>query len=263
MGLPDMRGAVGTGDRLKGRVAIVTGAGTGLGRGFACALAAAGASVLACGRREASLAETVAAIGKAGGRARAHLLDVRDAAAIPGAFDAAEAAFGLADTVVNNAGIPDAGHATRLSLEKIDAVIDTNFRAPFLIATEAARRLMAAEQRGWIVNIASIGITHYSASTSAALYCATKSGIVRLTETLAIEWASYGINVNAIAPGFFSSEMTDGLIARVGDGIMQSFPRKRIGRPADLDSTLLYLVDPASHFVTGTCITVDDAQVNR
>ncbi|MBA2933793.1 SDR family oxidoreductase [Sphingomonas sp. CGMCC 1.13654] len=258
-----MIGSAQTSDRLKGRVALVTGSGSGLGRGFALTLANAGASVLVTGRREAALADTVAAIEEAGGCARAYALDVCDAAAIPGAFDAAEAAFGLVDTVVNNAGIPDAGHATRLALEKIDAVIGTNFRAPFLVATEAARRLIAAKRRGWIVNLASIGIAHYTASTSAALYCATKSGIARLTETLAIEWAPYGINVNAIAPGFFASEMTDGMIERVGDGITRSFPRGRIGQPGDLDSTLLYLVDPASHFVTGTCITVDDAQVSR
>jgi NAD(P)-dependent dehydrogenase (short-subunit alcohol dehydrogenase family) len=97
----------------------------------------------------------------------------------------------------------------------------------------------------------------------AALYTTTKAGVARMTEALAVEWARYGINVNAIAPGMFGSEMTDGMLARVGDGLVQAFPRKRVGDAAQLDSTLLYLVSPSSEFVTGTCIRVDDGQNPR
>ncbi|MES2095656.1 MAG: SDR family NAD(P)-dependent oxidoreductase [Pseudomonadota bacterium] len=248
---------------LGGRVALVTGASAGLGRRFAAVLAGAGASVVLVARRGDALEEVAAEIRDRGGRALVHAMDLADADAVPGLFDAAERAFGTVDILVNNAGIPDADYATRLSLETIDRVIAINLRAPFLLSAEAARRLMAAELPGRIVNLSSVGVHHYTPQSAAALYCATKAAIVRLTETLALEWASYGINVNAIAPGMFESEMTAGFIDRVGDRVRERFPRQRFGQPGFLDSTLLYLVDPASHFVTGTCITVDDAQTSR
>lgn len=248
---------------LEGRVALVTGASSGLGRRFARALGDAGAAVVVTARRGSELDTLAQDIGQEGGRALAHPLDVGDAAAIPAAFDAAEAAFGTVDILVNNAALADADYATRLSLETIDRVIDIDFRAPFIMSTEAARRLIAAGKPGRIVNISSVGALHYTPTSAAALYCAVKAGIIRMTETLAIEWARFGINVNCIAPGMFESEMTDGFIARVGDKVRERFPRQRFGQPDYLDSTLLYLVDPASHFVTGACVTVDDAQTSR
>lgn len=248
---------------LTGKVALVTGASAGLGRRFAQTLARTGASVVLTARRTERLDELVAAIAAEGGKAVAQPLDLRDPAAIVAAFDAAEQAFGTVDILINNAGIADANFAARLSLETIDAVIDTNFRAPFLTATEMARRLIAAERPGRIVNLSSVGAFTYAPTSSAALYSATKAGIKRLTETLAIEWAKFHINVNAIAPGMFLSEMTEGYLDRVGDGVKKFWPRGRFGQPDYLDSTLLYLVDPASHFVTGTCIIVDDGQMNR
>lgn len=249
--------------RLEGRVALVTGASAGLGRRFALTLAGAGAAVIVVARRTDALRALVGEIEAAGGRALACPLDVADAGAIPEAFDRAEAAFGTVDILVNNAAIADADYATRLDLETIDRVIAVDFRAPFLFATEAARRLIAVERPGRVVNISSVGAFHYAPTSTSALYCAAKAGIIRMSETLAIEWARYGINVNAIAPGFFESEMTAEYIERIGDKVRERFPRKRFGNAADLDSTLLYLVDPASHFVTGTCITVDDAQTAR
>ena len=248
---------------LEGRVALVTGASAGLGRGFARTLADAGAAVVVCARRAEALAALVSGIEASGGRALAHPLDVSDASMVAGAFDVAEAAFGTVDILVNNAAVADANHATKLSLETINRVIDVDFRAPFLLSTEAARRLIAAGRPGRIVNIASVGAFHYTPNSASALYCAAKAGIIRMTETLAIEWARYGINVNAIAPGMFESEMTAGLIERAGDKVRDRFPRRRFGTPEKLASTLLYLTDPASDFVTGTCITVDDAQTSR
>lgn len=248
---------------LSGRVAVVTGASAGLGRRFARTLAQAGAAVVLCARREGELNQLAEEIMASGGKALAHALDLSDAPAIPRAFDAAEAKFGLVDILVNNAAVPDANYATKLSLETIDRVIEVDFRAPFLMATEAARRLIAAGKPGNIVNLSSVGAYHYSAKSAAALYCAVKAGIIRMTEALAIEWAVYGINVNAIAPGFFRSEMSADFIDRAGDAVIARFPRKRVGDPEFLDSTLLYLVDPASHFVTGACIVVDDAQQSR
>ncbi len=243
---------------LSGQVALVTGATSGLGRRFAQTLAAAGASVVACGRRVERLDEVVAEIEAAGGRAVAVPLDVSDAEAIPGAVDAAEAAFGTVTILVNNAGIPDAQRAHKMSLELIDAVLDTNVRAVFVLSCEVARRLIAAEQPGRIVNIASTGAFHYGGN-GAALYSVSKAAVVRITEVLSVEWSRYRINVNAIAPGAFHSEMMDGMLSRVGD-FTQMTPRKRLGDPAQLDSTLLYLCAPASECVTGATIRVDDGQ---
>jgi NAD(P)-dependent dehydrogenase (short-subunit alcohol dehydrogenase family) len=247
-----------SGSDLTGEVALVTGATSGLGRRFAQTLAAAGASVVACGRRVDRLEEVVAEIAAAGGSAVAVPLDVSDAEAIPGAVDAAEAAFGTVTILVNNAGIPDAQRAHKMSLELIDAVLDTNVRAVFVLSCEVARRLIAAEKPGRIVNISSNGAFHYGGN-GAALYSVTKAAVNRITETLSVEWSRYRINVNAIAPGAFRSEMMDGMMSRVGD-FTQYTPRKRLGEPAQLDSTLLYLCAPASECVTGAIIRVDDGQ---
>ena len=243
---------------LTGEVALVTGASSGLGRRFALTLAAAGASVVACARRVEKLDDLVAEIEAQGGSAVAVPLDVSDATAIPGAVDAAEAAFGTVTILVNNAGIPDAQRAHKMSLELIDAVLDTNVRAVFVLSCEVARRLIAAEKPGRIVNISSTGSFSYGGN-GAALYSVSKAAVNRITEVLSVEWSRYRINVNAIAPGAFRSEMMDGMISRIGD-FTQMSPRKRLGEPAQLDSTLLYLCAPASECVTGTIVRVDDGQ---
>jgi NAD(P)-dependent dehydrogenase (short-subunit alcohol dehydrogenase family) len=246
---------------LTGEVALVTGATSGLGRRFAQTLAAAGAAVVGCGRRAERLDELVDEISTAGGRAAGVPLDVSDAGAIAGAVDQAEAAFGTVTILVNNAGMPDAQRAHKMSLELVDDVLDTNVRAPWLLSCEVARRLMAAKRPGRIVNVSSSGAFHY-AGGGAALYSVSKAAVNRITEVLSVEWARYGINVNAIAPGAFRSEMMDGMMSRVGDFTSMT-PRKRIGEPAQLDSTLLYLVGPASECVTGTVVRVDDGQGGR
>lgn len=248
---------------LAGKIAVVTGASSGLGRHFALTLAAEGAAVVLVARREHALADLAKEIRQAGGKALVCPADLADGDAIAPLFDAAEKAFGPVDILINNAAIPDADFATRLSMETINQVINVDFRAPFLLAREMANRLIAREQPGRIVNIASVGVLHYTPRSASALYCSCKAAIVRMTETLAIEWSRYGINVNAISPGMVESEMTAGFIERVGHKVKNTFPRKRFGKPEDMDSTLLYLLDPRSHFVTGACITVDDAQVSR
>ena len=173
----------------------------------------------------------------------------------------ANEALGLVDILVNNAGIPDAQRAHKMSLELTDAVLDTNLRGPWLLANEVARGLLAAKQPGKIVNIASMGAFNYGGN-GAALYSITKAAIHRMTEVLAVEWSRFNINVNCIAPGAFSSEMMDGMLTRMGD-ITQHFPRQRMGDPAQLDSSLLYLVSDASDAVTGTTLRVDDGQGTR
>lgn len=246
---------------LSGQVAIVTGASSGLGWRFAQTLAAAGAAVVPTGRRRDRLDELAELIRGRGGVAHPITLDMTDAEAVMGAVAEAEAALGTVTIAVNNAGIPDAQRAHKMSLELIDQVLDTNVRGPWVLSCEVARRLIEKGTPGRIVNIASIGAFNYSGG-GAALYSVSKAAVVRMTEALAVEWAKYGINVNCIAPGAFNSEMMDGMVSRIGE-VWHHFPRKRMGDPAQLDSTLLYLCAPSSEFVTGTIIKVDDGQGPR
>jgi NAD(P)-dependent dehydrogenase (short-subunit alcohol dehydrogenase family) len=246
---------------LTGRVALVTGASAGLGVRFAKVLAANGAKVAVCARRLDKLENVAAEIRAAGGEAICIELDVTDADQLIAAVAAAEAAFGTVDILVNNAGIPDAQRAHKMPVELIDRVIGVNLRGPYILACEVARRLIAAKMPGRIVNISSTAHFRYDGG-AAALYAITKTAIARMTEALSVEWAHYNINVNCIAPGTFQSEMMDGMVSRIGD-FTDKLPRKRMGDPAQLDSTLLYLVAPSSDFVTGAVIRVDDGQSAR
>jgi NAD(P)-dependent dehydrogenase (short-subunit alcohol dehydrogenase family) len=247
---------------LQGQVALVTGASSGLGHRFARVLAAAGARVAVTARRKDKLEDLVREISAAGGVAQAYELDVIDHTQLTGIVPMVGATLGPVTILVNNAGIPDAQRATKMSVDLIDRVIDTNMRAPYILSCEVARALIASRTPGRIINISSIGAFDYGPDDSAALYSITKAAVTRMTEVLAVEWAKFHINVNAIAPGAFSSEMMDGMIARMGD-VTRHFPRQRLGNPVQLDSTLLYLVSPASEFVTGAIIKVDDGQHRR
>ena len=246
---------------LAGQVALVTGTTAGLGRRFSQVLAKCGAKVVVTGRRADRLDVLAKEIRDAGGECLPLRLDMTDRASIREVVSKAEATYGTIDTLVNNAGIPDAQRAHKMSDELVDAVFDTNLRGPWVLSCEIAKRLIAAEKPGRMVNISSIGAFNYGGQ-GAALYSVTKAAIARMTEALAVEWARFNINVNAIAPGAFSSEMMDGMLSRMGD-ISKNFPRKRVCDPALLDSTLLYLVSPASVAVTGTVIKVDDGQGPR
>ncbi len=246
---------------LSGQVALVTGTTSGLGKRFAQVLASCGAKVAISGRRVERLDALAEEIRASGGEVEPIALDMRNADNIVACVEQAEKTLGTVTILVNNAGIPDAQRAHKMSNELIDDVFDTNLRGPYILSCEVARRLIAAETPGRMVNISSIGAFNYSGQ-GAALYSITKSGIVRMTEALAVEWARFNINVNAIAPGAFASEMMDGMLERMGD-ISQHFPRKRICDPAQMDSTLLYLVSPASEAVTGTFIKIDDGQGPR
>lgn len=246
---------------LSGHSALVTGTTSGLGRRFALVLASCGAKVAVTGRREERLEELAAEIRAMGGECEPIRFDVTDDGQVAEVVDKAEAALGTVDILINNAGIPDAQRAHKMSNEFVDTVFDTNLVGPWKLSCEVARRLIDKDMPGRMVNISSIGGFNYSGN-GAALYSVTKSGISRMTEVLAVEWARHHINVNAIAPGAFSSEMMDGMVERMGD-FSKHFPRKRICDPAQLDSTLLYLVSTASDAVTGTVIKVDDGQSSR
>ncbi len=248
---------------LSNRVVLVTGASSGLGAGFASALADAGARVVLAARRADRLAGEVEAIRAAGGKATAVTMDVTDEASTIAAFDAAEAAFGPVDSVVCNAGIATEAMALDLAIDDVDALIAANLKGVFLSAREGARRMLAAGSRerehGRVVIIGSITAEKIYAASS--VYGATKAAVRHLGRSLAREWARRGINVNIIQPGYFESEMTASMLSSdVGRALVNSFPRKRLRTPADLHAPLLYLASDASAGVTGAVITVDDGQ---
>ncbi len=248
---------------LSGRVALVTGASSGLGAGFAKALAAAGAKVVLAARRADKLAEQVEAIRAAGGEAVAVSMDVTDEASTKAAYDAAEAAFGTVDTIVANAGVATEKVALGLSVEDVDFLLAANVRGVFLTATEGARRLDAAGSRdkenGRIVIIGSITAEKIFPATS--VYGATKAAVRHMGKALAREWARRGISVNVIQPGYFESEMTAELFAsEAGAKFVASFPRQRLRPPSDLHTPLLMLCSDAARGITGSVITIDDGQ---
>lgn len=245
---------------LSGKVALVTGASAGLGERIARVLAAQGAKVAIAARRLERLEALTAELGGAE-RILPIALDVTDAKALIDTVETTERELGPIDFLVNNAGITMAQYATKMSTADIDRLLAINVRAPFILSCEVARRLIARGAAGRIVNIASTSAFEYKGN-GAALYATTKGAVVRMTETLAVEWTKFGINVNAIAPGAFESEMLDGMIERVGD-VASKLPRKRVMKVSQLDGALLFLLSPSSDAITGSCIRADDGQVFR
>lgn len=247
---------------MQGRVALVTGASSGLGARFARVLAAAGARVVLAARRADRLSAQVAAIRASGGVAQAVTLDVEKEASIIAAFDAAEAAMGPVDTVINNAGMNARGLAVDIPAADFDALMAVNVRGVFLVAREGARRMLREGRdpaRGRIVNIASIGaLTVLPGLTP---YCTSKAAVVMMTRSLAREWARHGIAVNAICPGYVETEINaDWLAEAGGQRMVQGFPRRRLMREQDLDAPLLMLAGANGQFVTGSIVTIDDGQ---
>jgi NAD(P)-dependent dehydrogenase (short-subunit alcohol dehydrogenase family) len=245
---------------LKGRVALVTGASSGLGVQFAKALADNGAAVALVARRADRLKSLKDEIEGKGGRAVAIEADVTDHAAVARAFDAAEKAFGTVTILVNNAGIAHGGRAVEMPPEEWRKVLSTNLDAVFFWAQEAARRLLAAKKQGAIVNIASV--LGLAVSKGAVAYAAAKAGVVQVTKALAVELAFKGVRVNAIAPGWFVTEMNDDyLSSEAGAAIKREIPMGRFGNPGDLDGALLLLVSDAGSYITGATVVVDGGQV--
>jgi NAD(P)-dependent dehydrogenase (short-subunit alcohol dehydrogenase family) len=245
---------------LKGRVALVTGASSGLGTQFAKALADNGAAVVLVARRADRLKALKDEIESKGGKAIAADADVTDSAAMTRAFDAAEKAFGTVTILVNNAGIAHGGRAVEMSPEEWRKVLSINLDSVFFWAQEASRRILAAKKQGAIVNIASV--LGLAVSKGAVAYGAAKAGVVQVTKALAVELAFKGVRVNAIAPGWFVTEMNDDYLSgEAGDAIKREIPMGRFGNPGDLDGALLLLVSDAGSYITGATVVVDGGQV--
>lgn len=244
---------------MTGRVALVTGAGTGLGARFCQALAEQGAAVAAVARRAEKVEAVAEAIRKAGGQAIAIAGDVTDTASIRAAFDAAEKAFGTVDAVVANAGISVPGRAVDTSDDDWRKLMATNLDGVFYTCREAAQRLLKAGKPGAIVNIASI--LGYGVGKGLASYTTSKAAVIQMTQALALEWAFKGIRVNAIAPGYVITEINrDYLTGPDGSGMTRDIPVGRFGKEEDFDGVLLLLLSEAGAFITGTTVTVDGGQ---
>ena len=245
---------------LTGRVALVTGASSGLGARFASVLAANGAAVALVARRADRLAALRDKIAAAGGKAVAVEADVLDRLAMARAFDEAEKAFGTVTILVNNAGVAHSGRAVELAEAEWRRVLSTNLDAVFYWAQEGARRMLAAGKKGAIVNIASV--LGFGVSKGVIAYTAAKAGVVQVTKALGLELAFKGIRVNAIAPGWFVTEInSDYLASEEGKTLTRDIPAGRFGQDGDLDGALLLLASDAGRFMAGTTVVVDGGQV--
>jgi 2-deoxy-D-gluconate 3-dehydrogenase len=245
---------------LTGRVAVVTGANTGIGQGLAIALAEAGADVALVGRTPAT--ETAEKVEEAGRRAAIIGADLSTIAPVQEVFDRTLDELGGLDILVNNAGIIRRADALEFSEEDWDAVIDTNLKSVFFLCQAAARH-MVAKGKGKIVNIASM--LSFQGGIRVPSYTASKSGVAGLTKLLANEWAARGINVNAIAPGYIATNNTAALQADEvrNRQIMERIPAGRWGQPSDLAGAVVFLASDASNYVQGHILAVDGGWLAR
>lgn len=242
--------------RLDGKIALITGASSGIGAELARAFAAAGAAVALAARRRDRLEALEREIRSSGARAISVELDVTARDALPKAFDAIEAQLGLVDVIVNNAGVAVPASFLKTSAEAFRATMDTNFDAAWHVTQEAARRLVAVRKPGSIINVASVLALGSGVGYSA--YSASKAALVSLTESLALEFVRYGIRVNAIAPGWFVTEMNrDYFATDAGAEYLKKIPPGRAGQLSELVGPALLLASDAGSYVNGVTLPVD------
>jgi NAD(P)-dependent dehydrogenase (short-subunit alcohol dehydrogenase family) len=245
---------------LRGRVAIVTGGSRGLGVEFAEGLAEAGASLMLCARRDEWLVPGVEALRGRGFAAHAMNCDVSNVEQVQAVIDATVERFGQVDILVNNAGVSWGERPEAMTLAQWQKVIDINLTGAFIFS-QAAGREMLKRQYGRIINIASIaGLQGNVNGPYYAGYAASKAGLMGLTRELAATWGRHGIRVNAIAPGFFPSRMSDASIKLVEEGIKRTTPLGRVGQPGELKGVAVFLASDASNYITGQTIVVDGGE---
>lgn len=240
---------------LTGRKALVTGGSRGLGQAIAVALARMGAEVCVAARHPDSLEQTLSLIGRAGVPGRGIAFDMRDTNAIRSAVSDLDATWPL-DILVNNAGFENVAPSLDVDEDIWDAIVDTNLKGSFFCSQVAARG-MAARGRGAIVNLCSL--TSFVGIPTAAPYGASKSGLLGMTRALSAEWAERGIRVNAIAPGYFRTDMTEGFYQdeKWASSMLGKIPQRRFGEMADVGGSVVFLVSDAAAYVTGQCIAID------
>jgi 3-oxoacyl-[acyl-carrier protein] reductase len=239
---------------LEGKVAVVTGAGRGIGKGIALKLAGEGATVAACGRSLTNVDAIAAEISKSGGKAAAYAVDVSDGAQVSETCDKIVKNFGRVDVLVNNAGVTRDQLLMRMSDEDWDAVLDTNLKGAFHFA-KAVTRPMLKQRSGRIINISSIiGLTGNAGQSN---YAASKAGLIGFTKSLARELASRNITVNAVAPGFITTDMTQALGEEAQAAVKERIALGRLGTAEDVANVVLFLASDLASYVTGQVITVD------
>jgi NAD(P)-dependent dehydrogenase (short-subunit alcohol dehydrogenase family) len=248
--------------RLENRTTLVTGSSSGLGAHFARVLAAAGARVILAARRTDRLQALAAEIHAAGGQAFAVGLDVTDTAGIDQAIDQGEAALGPIDILVNNSGVSVTRRLGEYTEADYDAVMDTNLKGAFFVAQAVGRRMVDRAREGAlngarIINIASAaGLKPLG---QLAVYSMSKAAVVQMTRAMALEWGRFGINVNALCPGYIETDINrEHWQTEAGQRLLARLPRRRLGQPEDLDGLLLLLAGGASGFVNGAVIATDD-----
>lgn len=245
------------GINLKGKVAVITGASSGLGERFAELLSCAGATVALAARRTDRLAALADKMNAAGGRAITIKLDVNDYDNIQGAFAEVTGKLGGLDILVNNSGVSRQAKITDVTPDDYDFVMDTNAKGAFFVAQAAAKEMIAKGKAGRIINIASVAGLRVLSQLS--VYCMSKAAVVQMTKAMALEWARYGINTNAICPGYIETEINREYWSTPGGKkLMEMLPRKRVGEPKDLDGLLLLLASDESRFLNGAIIAADD-----
>ena len=250
---------------LSGRVAFITGASSGLGAQFARTLAAAGAAVVLASRRVEKLKDLRAIIDSEGGDARVIELDVTDHDSIKAAVAHAETEVGSIDILVNNSGVSSTQRLQDVTPDDFDFMFDTNVKGAFFVAQEVGKRMLARAKGsapgsytgGRIINIASMA--GLRVLPQIGVYCMSKAAVVQMTKAMALEWGKYGINVNAICPGYIDTEINHHhWKTEAGQKLVQMLPRKRVGQPQDLDALLVMLCSDQSHFINGAVIAADD-----
>jgi len=250
---------------LAGRVALITGASSGLGAQFARTLAGAGAAVVLASRRIEKLKELRAQIEGEGGDAHVIALDVTDPDSIRSAVAHTETEVGSIDILVNNSGVSTTQRIQDVRADDYDFMFDTNVKGAFFVAQEVGKRMLARAQGsapgsftgGRIINVASMA--GLKVLPKIGVYCMSKGAVIQMTKAMALEWGKFGINVNAICPGYIDTEInhahwqTEG-----GKKLIQMLPRKRVGQPQDLDALMVLLCSDQSHFINGAVIAADD-----
>ena len=247
---------------FEGKIALVTGASSGLGARFAKVLAQGGAQVVLASRRTERLKELRAEIEAEGGAAHVVALDVTDYSSIKSAIAHAETEAGPIDILVNNSGVSTTQRLLDVTPEDYAFMVDTNQRGAFFVAQEVAKRMVARykgdpKKQHRIINIASVA--GLRVLPQIGVYCMSKAAVIHMTKSMAVEWGRFGINVNAICPGYIRTEINDEHFdSEAGKQLINMLPRKRIGKPEDLDGLLLLLASEESHFINGAIMTADD-----